>query len=79
MLRRFTDYPKPPYPGDFFYCDPPYVGADQGHYDGYTQDDFDRLLDILSELQGNFLSSSYRNQTLAAVAIQNHGFGDFSL
>ena len=50
--------------GTFFYCDPPYVGADQGHYDGYTQDDFDRLLDILSKLDGKFLLSSYRNPAL---------------
>jgi len=48
----------------FFYCDPPYVGADQGHYDGYTQDDFIRLLDILSKLEGKFLLSSYRNPAL---------------
>jgi DNA adenine methylase len=48
----------------FFYCDPPYVGADQGHYDGYTQEDFDRLLDVLSNLQGKFLLSSYRNASL---------------
>jgi tyrosyl-tRNA synthetase len=25
----------------FFYCDPSYVGADHGHYDGYTQEDFE--------------------------------------
>jgi DNA adenine methylase len=31
----------------FFYLDPPYVGADQGHYDGYTQEDFDALLELL--------------------------------
>jgi DNA adenine methylase len=30
----------------FFYLDPPYVGSDQGHYDGYTQDDFDSLLTL---------------------------------
>jgi DNA adenine methylase len=52
-------------PDTFFYCDPPYVGADQGHYDGYGQDDFDRLLDLLSRIQGKFLLSSYRNKTLS--------------
>jgi DNA adenine methylase len=51
-------------PDAFFYCDPQYVGADQGHYDGYTQDDFDRLLEMLSKLQGKFLLSSYRNKAL---------------
>ena len=48
----------------FFYCDPPYVGADQGHYDGYSQEDFERLLDTLANSKGKFLLSSYRNKAL---------------
>jgi DNA adenine methylase len=60
-------------PETFFYCDPPYVGADQGHYDGYTQDDFDRLLDMLAEIRGKFLLSSYRNAALTA-SIEKHGW-----
>ena len=48
----------------FFYLDPPYVGANQGHYDGYMQDDFDALLKMLESLKGKFLLSSYRNKTL---------------
>jgi DNA adenine methylase len=49
----------------FFYLDPPYVGSDQGHYDGYTQEDFDALLEILVNIKGKFLLSSFRNKTLA--------------
>ncbi|MDR1153471.1 MAG: DNA adenine methylase [Bacteroidales bacterium] len=30
----------------FFYLDPPYPGSDQGHYRGYSFDDFTALLDI---------------------------------
>lgn len=48
----------------FFYIDPPYVGADQGHYDGYTQEDFDELLNMLDKIKGRFLLSSYRNLSL---------------
>ena len=51
-------------PDAFFYCDPPYVGADQGHYDGYTQEDFDALLGLLASVKGKFLLSSYRNKSL---------------
>jgi len=51
-------------PESFSGCNPPYVGSDQGHYDGCTQEDFDRLPDILSKLQGKFLFSSCRNKTL---------------
>jgi len=53
-------------PETFFYIDPPYVGTDQGHYDGYTQMDFDALLQKLESLQGKFLLSSFRNASLAA-------------
>ena len=48
----------------FFYLDPPYVGARQGHYKGYTQDDFDQLLETISKIKGKFLMSSYQNDTL---------------
>jgi DNA adenine methylase len=55
----------------FFYLDPPYVGCDQGHYDGYTQEDFDMLLLLLEHLQGKFLLSSFRNKSLADYAKRN--------
>ena len=48
----------------FFYLDPPYVGADQGHYDGYSQEDFNTLLEELAKINGKFLLSSYRNKSL---------------
>jgi DNA adenine methylase len=46
-------------PQTFFYCDPPYPGADQGHYAGYTTDDFKALVSTLSECQGSFILSNY--------------------
>jgi DNA adenine methylase len=55
----------------FFYIDPPYVGADQGHYDGYTQDDFDNLLNLLEGIKGKFLLSSFRNETLKEFTRRN--------
>src|SRR5690606_23681178 len=41
-------------PDTFFYLDPPYVGANQGHYGGYTQEHFNRLLEVLSRIKGKF-------------------------
>jgi DNA adenine methylase len=55
----------------FFYLDPPYVGTDQGHYDGYTQMDFDALLERLEAIRGKFLLSSFRNAALAKVTRKN--------
>lgn len=55
----------------FFYCDPPYVGSDQGHYDGYTQEDFDALLNLLVSIKGKFLLSSFRNKALTEHSKRN--------
>ena len=55
----------------FFYIDPPYVGADQGHYSGYTKDDFTALMDSLCDISGKFLLSHYPNEDMNAfVKIQ---------
>ena len=48
-------------PQTFFYCDPPYPGADQGHYKGYSQQDLDALVSALDNAQGSFLLSCYAN------------------
>jgi DNA adenine methylase len=48
-----------------YYIDPPYVGADQGHYAGYTQSDFNSLLEALTKIRGKFLLSSYSNDRLS--------------
>jgi DNA adenine methylase len=57
--------------GAFFYIDPPYVGTDQGRYDGYTQAGFDALLKLLEPVKGKFLLSSYRNKALREFTIRN--------
>jgi len=48
----------------FFYVDPPYFNADMGHYGGYTESDFKGLLNVLSQIKGKFLLSSYRSDIL---------------
>lgn len=55
----------------FFYIDPPYVGANQSYYAGYTQKDFDDLLECLDTLKGKFLLSSYDNENLAKYTKKN--------
>lgn len=51
-------------PETFFYCDPPYVTADQGFYSGYSKEDFIELLKVLSQIKGKFLLSSYPEECL---------------
>ncbi len=48
----------------FHYIDPPYMGADQGHYKGYTEKDFIKLLNVCSKLKGKFLLSNYESDIL---------------
>jgi len=43
----------------FHYLDPPYMGADQGHYSGYIEEQFIELLGTCNNLKGKFLLSCY--------------------
>ena len=52
-------------PDAFFYLDSPYPDTDQGHYDGYSTDDFRALLETCSKMEGRFLLSSFRHSSLA--------------
>lgn len=55
----------------FFYCDPPYYNSDCGHYDGYTLNDFENLLKVLSNIEGKFILSSYRSDILTEYVEKN--------
>ena len=52
----------------FFYLDPPYFNSDCGHYDGYSEQDFENLLQLLTEIKGKFLLSSYPSPLLLKYA-----------
>lgn len=54
----------------FFYCDPPYFNANMGHYKGYTDEDFRRLLDSLATIKGKFMLSSYPSDLLKEYTIK---------
>lgn len=51
-------------PDTLFYCDPPYPNTNQGQYKGYTQADFEELVDTLDGIQGSFLLSCYPNEAV---------------
>lgn len=53
IIKRF-DSPK-----TFYYCDPPYPNTDQGHYKGYTLDNFKELVSVLKDVEGSFMLSCY--------------------
>lgn len=55
----------------FHYVDPPYVGANQGHYSGYSREDYKKLLETLIHVKGKFLLSSYGSDLLTEFTAQN--------
>lgn len=55
----------------FFYLDPPYIETNQGHYKGYTKEEYEKLLKLLSKIKGKFLLSSYPNEPLTEYTKQN--------
>lgn len=58
----------------FFYCDPPYIGSNCGHYKGYTAADYEALLENLSLIKGKFLLSSYPSAMLDSFTCKNHWY-----
>jgi DNA adenine methylase len=42
-----------------FYLDPPYPEANQGHYGGYTLEDWTNLCNLLDEIAGSYVLSNY--------------------
>lgn len=58
-------------PTSLFYVDPPYFNSDCGHYDGYSREDFEALLTLLSKIEGKFLLSSYDSDLLQEYVAKN--------
>ena len=46
-------------PKSLHYCDPPYPNTDQGHYKGYTIQDYKNLVEKLDNIEGSFILSNY--------------------
>jgi DNA adenine methylase len=51
------------------YCDPPYPDTNQGHYDGYTLDDYQALCDALDACESSYVLSNY-HQDIAPKSAQ---------
>jgi DNA adenine methylase len=67
ILSRDTDE-------TFFYVDSPYIDTNQGHYSGYTQEDFKTLLTTLKSVRGKFLGSHYKSDILSDFVKKNNWF-----
>lgn len=58
----------------FHFIDPPYYNSDCGHYGGYSLADFERLLNVIQNLKGKFLMTSYPSEILDEYAKKNGWF-----
>lgn len=65
VIRRYDDVQT------FFYIDPPYISSDQGPFQGYTIDDFITLLNMLANINGKFLLSTYPETVLSEFVEKN--------
>ncbi len=59
------------YADALFYIDPPYVESYQGHYSGYSEDQFSTLLQFLSKTKASFVLSHYRIPLLEKAIVEN--------
>ncbi|MGX7686826.1 DNA adenine methylase [Flectobacillus roseus] len=58
-------------PEAFHFVDPPYINTDCGHYSGYTETDYETLLETLSTVEGKFLLTSFPSDILAKYTERN--------
>jgi DNA adenine methylase len=57
-------------PDTLFYCDPPYPNTCQGHYAGYTLDDWQALCDAIDRCKGSYILSNYPQEIEPQTAQQ---------
>ena len=70
-LRVITRYDSE---DTFHFVDPPYVGSDCGHYEGYfNEENFQQLLEILSKVKGKFMLTMFPHPSIKEYAEQ-HGW-----
>ncbi len=55
----------------FHYIDPPYINTSCGHYEGYTEQNYIDLLEVLSCIKGKFLLSSFPTEILNKYTKKN--------
>jgi DNA adenine methylase len=62
-------------PQTLFYLDPPYPGTYQGHYEGYSIGDYQRLCDTLDSIQGSYILSNYASDVVPKSAERSISIG----
>jgi DNA adenine methylase len=58
-------------PEAFHFIDPPYFQANMGHYDGYSEQDFETLLKTCEKLEGKFMLTTFPSPILEKYRRRN--------
>lgn len=56
----------------FHFLDPPYPGADQGQYKGYSWQEYTMLLNRLETLKGKFMLCNFNSELLESYIEKNN-------
>ena len=56
----------------FFYLDPPYPDTYQGHYSGYSWENLEELLTLLTAIKGKFMLSNYPSDLISKFSREKH-------
>lgn len=56
----------------FFFLDPPYPNCTQKHYSGFTDEDLEVLLKLLTAIKGKFMLCNFHSNLLQRYIDENH-------
>ena len=66
-------------PGDFIYCDPPYIGRHVDYYNGWNEEQEIKLYQLLKETSARFVLSTWHSNQHRENAYINSHWSDFQI
>ena len=63
--------------GDIIYCDPPYIGRHVDYFNSWTEDDENKLSDLLKETPASFILSTWSHNAYRANAFLDSNWEGF--
>lgn len=65
--------------GDLIYCDPPYYGRYVDYYNGWTEEDEERLFTLLSQTKAKFILSTWHHNEFRSNEMIDRLWGRFNV
>lgn len=77
--RDFVDTINEAQAGDLIYCDPPYLGRYVDYYNGWTEEDEERLFQALRNTQAHFILSTWHHNEFRANEMMEKYWNQFNV